>query len=184
MRLPIATPRLQLFFSMVLFYAGITIRYGGLLFFGIGIAAVIFTIAPSKDIAGAMNAVFLQRLVILEAIGTVLYCIGIILFMAGKKNSLVSLIPLLLALATLGLLGWYGIVIMNEMEALREQISSFQNPLPTDTTALERFRILHKQYSSGVGIALALGMILSLWQTFVFGAHIRLSTETQEHRNN
>ncbi|MCS6808124.1 MAG: DUF4149 domain-containing protein, partial [Bacteroidota bacterium] len=53
-------------------YLGLTLWLGALIFFGIGVAPVVFTALPSKDLAGSLNGIILHRLNMIELAGATL----------------------------------------------------------------------------------------------------------------
>ena len=156
-----------LLFSMLCFYAGCIIWFGSLIFFGIGVASVIFKILPSKDLAGALNSVILHRLNMLELAGATLIGTGIAL-VASRLGKQELRTPALLLVLMLAALSVYTLVITAEMNTLRTQINSFDAPSTASLELIQRFRGLHKWYSRLVSGNIMLGLLLFVLQTRLY----------------
>lgn len=154
----------KLMVAMLFVYAGMTLWLGSLTFFGIGVAPVIFKTLPSKDLAGALNAVILHRLNMMELSGAVMLGVGCALLfaMSRDKKILVSIAVLVLMV---GLWCVYALVLTPQMNDLRAQINSFDEPLTTSLPFVQTFRGYHVWYSRLVGANMIAGLILLVWQT-------------------
>jgi drug/metabolite transporter (DMT)-like permease len=157
----------MMLFSMLCFYAGCIVWFGSLMFFGIGVASVIFKILPSKDLAGALNGVILHRLNMLELAGATLIGIGIALVASRVGGRDIRTSALLLVLM-LGALCAYALVITAEMNTLRAQINSFDAPSTASLALVQKFRTLHQWYSRLVSGNIMLGLLLFVLQTRLY----------------
>jgi Domain of unknown function (DUF4149) len=153
--------------SMLCFYAGCIVWFGSLVFFGIGVASVIFKILPSKDLAGALNSVILHRLNMLELAGATLIGTGIVL-VASQVGRRELRTPALLLLLMLVALCAYALVITAEMNTLRTQITSFDTPSAASLVLIQKFRTLHQWYSRLVSGNIVLGLLLFVLQTRLY----------------
>lgn len=153
------------FLSPSLFFFGFAIWFGAFVFFGMGVAPVLFT-ELSREAAGQVNSTILIRLNILEFTGAFFLLTGLGLYVyqhRGLRNS----IPLYLVLAALGLTLYYALSIGPEMRDLREAI------LRTDAASAvgglqARFDDLHSLYTSLAGTSLGILFIAFVWQVFNF----------------
>jgi hypothetical protein len=152
-----------LFSSMICFFAGLVLWLGSLLFFGIGVAMIIFKILPTKDLAGTLNAAILHRLNMMELIGVTLIGTSIALLWqrVGKR---VLMLPLGILLAMVCLWCVYALGITSEMNALRSLINSFDAPSTASLPLIQQFRGLHGWYSRCVSANIVLGTALFLLQ--------------------
>lgn len=152
---------------MLCFYAGLMLWLGSLAFFGIGVAPVIFKTLPSKDLAGALNAVILHRLNMVEIVGAAFLAVSFALLL-GQSRDKRAFVPLVLW--GVMLLGWcvYALVLTPQMNALRAQISSFDTPDAASQLLVLTFRGYHQWYSRLVGANVLVGLVLLVWQTWRF----------------
>jgi hypothetical protein len=157
----------NLTYSMLLFYMGIALWLGGLIFFGFGVASVLFSSLPSRDIAGAVNRAILSRLTILEYIGGGFIFAGI--FIRNKREKGVAWkFPFVVIGVMLTLLVVYSLIIGSQMNSLVASISSFDRPQPQDQDFIAGFGSLHHLYSLLVKLNLMLGFLLFVWQTLLY----------------
>ena len=153
--------------SMLLFYFGVALWLGGLMFFGFGVAGTLFTSLPSRDIAGAVNRAILSRLTILEYLGGC-FIIGGLLIHNRKEKGIVWKLPFIMIGIMLTLLVVYSIIIGSQMNTLVSDISSFDHPQEQDKDLIAGFTSLHHLYSSLVKLNLFLGFVLFVWQTLLY----------------
>ena len=150
--------------SALLFYFGMILWLGSLAFFGVGVAPVIFKTLPSKDLAGALNAVILHRLNMLELAGAV--CVGISFTLsASHREKKYVAVQLALLVVMIGLWGIYTYILTPQMNALRGQINSFDTPDMASMVLVQTFRGYHQWYSRLVGANMLLGSSLLVLQT-------------------
>lgn len=157
----------KLFIAMLCVYAGLILWLGCLAFFGIGVAPVIFKTLPSKDLAGALNAVILHRLNMIELAGATGIGIGLaILFTVSRDKALFASLTLLGVMLTLWCV--YALVLTPQMNTLRGQINSFDVPDSASLPFVQTFRGYHQWYSRLVGTNMFAGLALLVWQTRQF----------------
>jgi hypothetical protein len=162
----------KLVLAMLCIYAGITLWLGSLAFFGIGVAPVIFKTLPSKDLAGALNAVILHRLNMLELVGAAFIGIGFVLLFAAHRDKKL-LVPIAILVVMVALWCVYALVLTPQMNALRGQINSFDAPDAASLPLVQTFRGYHQWYSRLVGANILAGLALLVWQTRQFVALAR-----------
>ncbi|MBI3258469.1 MAG: DUF4149 domain-containing protein [Ignavibacteriae bacterium] len=153
--------------SMLLFYLGIALWLGGLIFFGFGVASTLFSTLPSRDIAGTVNRIILSRLTILEYVGGC-FIIGALLLHNRQEKGFVWKLPFIIIGVMVTLLVVYSLIIGSQMNSLVLSISSFDHPHPKDQDSIAGFTSLHHLYSSLVKLNLGLGFILFIWQTLLY----------------
>lgn len=149
---------------MLCVYAGMTLWLGSLAFFGIGVAPVIFKTLPSKDLAGALNAVILHRLNMMELLGALMVGVGVALLFSVSRDKKILVSIAVLSLMV-GLWCVYALILTPQMNDLRTQINSFDAPLTTSLPFVQTFRGYHVWYSRLVGANMVAGLILLVWQT-------------------
>ncbi|MBS1538517.1 MAG: DUF4149 domain-containing protein [Bacteroidetes bacterium] len=154
-------------FSMFLFYIGIALWIGSLVFFGFGVASVLFSSISSRDVAGAVNRAILSRLTIVEFVGGGIILGGLLLRNQQEKGFVWKL-PIVIIGIMLTLLIVYSMVIGSQMSSLVSTISSFDNPKAQDVELIAGFTSLHHLYSFLVKINLLLGFVLFVWQTLLY----------------
>ena len=167
MTAPLSKPDKTLLFSMLSFTLGCAMWLGSLVFFGIGVAPILFKILPSKDLAGAVNAVILHRLNMLELAGATLIGVGIVLvWQRLAKRDRIVLVGILVGM----LLIWcaYALVITAEMNTLRAAINSFDAPSTASLESVKAFRGLHSWYSRLVGANMLAAIVLIVVQTRLY----------------
>ncbi len=157
----------MLTYSMLLFYMGIALWVGSLIFFGFGVAGTLFTSLPSRDIAGALNRAILSRLTILEFVGGGFIAGGILLH-NRKEKGIAWKFPFIIIGIMLTLLVVYSLIIGSQMNSLIAAISSFDHPQPNDRESIAGFTSLHHLCSTLVKLNLMLGFILFVWQTLLY----------------
>lgn len=152
---------------MLCFSAGVTVWLGSLIFFGIGVAMIIFKVLPTKDLAGTLNAVILHRLNMMELVGATLIGTSIaLLWQRVEKRVLVISLGILLVMICLWCV--YALGLTAEMNTLRAQINSFDAPLATAQPLIQQFRGLHGWYSRCVSANILLGFVLFVFQTRLY----------------
>ncbi|MFY8001063.1 MAG: DUF4149 domain-containing protein [Candidatus Kapaibacteriota bacterium] len=160
------TPR-TLFAAALLFYFGMIVWLGSLAFFGIGVAPVIFKTLPSKDLAGALNAVILHRLNMVELAGAA--CVGVSFALGASYHERKYVVTQLALLGVMiGLWGVYAYILTPQMNNLRGQINSFDTPDAASLLLVQTFRSYHQWYSRLVGANMLLGASLLVLQTRYF----------------
>ena len=129
-----------------IFFLGIIIFAGSLIMFALGIAPAMFSVLPTKDLAGMANQAVLKRMTFIQA--------GGLLFMAGGlftlqrwanqtvQKSMWFVLGLIVVLFVL-----YAIVIQQTMFGISAGIPTFDNTPKAFEHALEQFRSLHRLYS-------------------------------------
>lgn len=153
----------SLFFSMLSFFAGMIVWLGSLIFFGIGVAMIIFKVLPTKDLAGMLNAAILHRLNMLELLGATLIGISIVLlWQRSTKQEIMRSVGILILMMVF----WcgYALILTSEMNTLRSQINSFDAPSVASLPLVQQFRSLHVWYSRLVSGNILFGMILFVLQ--------------------
>jgi hypothetical protein len=155
------------FASMLIFYCGIILWLGGIAFFGFGVAPQVFTLSPSRDIAGLLNRAFLHRLNIIEFASVAMLIGGIFLYNFRFKT-LLHRIPLFMAIVAATLLCIYAFVISPAMNEILLKVHSVETGF--DPTLKAQFDSYHKIYSSLVKINLFLLFLLFILQTFLYVA--------------
>jgi hypothetical protein len=160
-------PQRTLLASMLLCYAGLIVWLGGLLFFGVGVAMIIFKQLPSKDLAGALNAVILHRLNMMELAGAVLLGVSLVLLVSNVGLQRLR-VPIGILCAMLVLWIIYAFSLTSAMNSLRLSINSFDTPRGASLALVEQFRGLHSWYSRLVSANMVLGIVLFVLQTRLF----------------
>jgi len=154
-------------FSMLLFYLGIALWLGGLIFFGFGVAGTLFSSIPSRDIAGAVNRAILSRLIIVEYVGGI-GILGGILLLNQKEKGFIWKFPIVIIGIMLTLLVVYSLIIGSQMNSMVSTIGSFDHPLSQDVELIAGFTSLHRFYSLFVKLNLRLGFVLFVCQTLLY----------------
>ncbi len=153
------------FFSSSLFYFGFAIWFGAFVFFGMGVAPVLFT-ELSREAAGQVNSTILIRLNILEFAGAFCMLSGLALFVF-RYRGLRNLMPLFLLVIALGITSYYALSIGPEMRELREAILH-TDAVETVAGLQTRFDDLHALYTALAGTSLGIVFIVFVWQVFNF----------------
>ncbi len=147
----------------LLFTLGAMLWLGSLLFFGVGVAMIIFKILPTKDLAGTLNAAILHRLNMMELVGAASMGISfVLLWQRAAKRDIMSLVGILCVM----LLCWcaYALGITSEMNILRANINSFDAPTEAAKELITRFRGYHVWYSRLVSVNIVFGFGLVVLQ--------------------
>jgi len=176
-------PARTTFAAMLLFYGGMMLWLGSIVFFGVGVASVVFQHLPSKDLAGNLNGIILQRLNVLEMVGAVLACSGVLLWNTTQAMALQRwkmLVPVAVVLLMAANLMVYAQYITPAMQTLKSHIRSFDAPAPSDAPLLSEFRSWHVVYSRLVGINIVLGLGAFVWQTWLLSRCIAQSMHSVE----
>ncbi len=153
------------FFSPSLFYFGFAMWFGAFLFFGMGVAPVLFT-ELSREAAGQVNSTILIRLNILEFAGAFCMLTGLSLFVF-RNRGLRNLMPFYLLVIALGITSYYALSIGPEMRDLREVILQ-TDAVETVAELQTRFDDLHALYTALAGTSLGIIFIAFVWQVFNF----------------
>jgi len=145
-----------------LLLCGIAIFVGSLIMFGYCVAPTLFTILPTKDLAGMVNQAILIKFRILQGISILIMLGGFIIcknkFIIKERNIHIAFISFIMILFL-----FYGIYIHNTMFTLAQSITSFDTILENEKGLIEQFRHYHKYYSSTALIAACLGLGLTLY---------------------
>jgi hypothetical protein len=167
-----------LLISMLLCYAGLILWLGSLVFFGVGVAMIIFKQLPSKDLAGALNAVILHRLNMLELVGATFLGVSLALLVSpvGVRRLRV---PLALLLVMLAMWGAYALGLTSAMNTLRASINSFDAPSAASLPLMQDFRGLHGWYSRLVSGNMLLALVLFVLQTQLYITLARSTPDRQ-----
>ncbi len=134
--------------------AGSGVWLGALVLLGVGVAPVLFRLLP-RDLAGAVNAVILHRLNLVEAVSAGLIVLGLAVRWIGGDRSRRWMIDAALAVGLIGLLAVYAGLWAPELNGLRAL-------LDTSAAAKARFDTLHHGYTKlvGVNVFLSLGLLV------------------------
>jgi hypothetical protein len=145
-----------------LLICGIAIFVGSLIMFGYCVAPTLFTILPTKDLAGMVNQAILVKFRILQGISILMMLGGFIIcknkFIPKERNIHIAFISVIMILFL-----FYGIYIHNTMFTLAQSITSFDSILEHEKALIQQFRQYHRYYSATVLIAASLGLGLILY---------------------
>lgn len=132
--------------TLLLLSLGISI--GAILFFGLGVAGVLFDqeLISGRTLSGAINARVLQRLMVLLSASAVISAgCAVPLFTLKKRSlSIVTLISVSLLLA--GAL-YLSLVLFPEADEMRRAIGSFDPVIPTKSAIYSEFQTAHSRFS-------------------------------------
>lgn len=144
------------------------ILVGSLLFFGSGVAGVIFRegLLPSRTLAGGVNGAIIHRLAVMQGIVAVLAFLSLAtLALTNPRGT--SRIAAVAALFALAGAVYSGVILLPEISSLRFEIADFDHILESKKAAHERFGELHSRYTMIAMIQLATGglalILHSLW---------------------
>jgi len=174
---------------MLLFYGGMMLWLGSIVFFGVGVASVVFKHLPSKDLAGHLNGIILQRLNVLEMVGAAMAFAAVLLWNTtqAKAQQQRQRWKMLVPVAVLLLMGlnllFYAQYITPTMQTLKSHIHSFDAPAPSDAPLLAEFRSWHVVYSRLVGVNILLGLGAFVWQTWLLSRFIVSNTASKTANN-
>ncbi|MCB0711724.1 MAG: DUF4149 domain-containing protein [Ignavibacteriae bacterium] len=144
------------------------ILVGSLLFFGTGVASVIFRdgLLPSRTLAGVVNGAIIHRLAVTQGLVATIavLSLGYLALVTPRSTSRVATgFALVSLLCTL----YAGLILLPEISQLRFEIADFDHILEAKKGAHERFGVLHSRYTFVAMIQLlsgTLALILhSLW---------------------
>ncbi len=155
----------HLLWTSLFFYIGCCIFIGATLFFGFGVAAPLFQNIPSRDLAGIVNRVILNKLILTQGIGLSIILIGLLMSLRYFNTFWHQFIHVLYVL-TVVLYCIYAFGISPQMNILVQQIYSFDTPKPNDIPLIEMFRTYHKWYSALVSLSIFTSLSTFVWQTF------------------
>jgi len=149
---------------------------GSLVFFGAGVASIVFSpgLLPDRTTAGALNSAILGRLGIVEIVCGVLLLAGA-LYMAVRGRTWMNWVVLLLGIAMLGTAAYYTNILYPQMDALRLSIGNFDHISSEKMALKEAFDQGHVLYSSLVKGVLLAGIVSLILHTIylVRGANPR-----------
>jgi hypothetical protein len=142
--------RLQRFSAITgsfLIILGSILFTGSLIMFGFSVAGTLFTLLPSKDMAGMLNRAILHKMTILQGAGLILLSAGLILSRAIYAVKAFRLSLILITIQAI-LFAVYAVYIQSQMNNLAMQINSFDAPALQSVQLINTFRSYHKFYSS------------------------------------
>ncbi|MGE3800735.1 MAG: DUF4149 domain-containing protein [Candidatus Kapaibacterium sp.] len=144
------------------------ILVGSLLFFGTGVASVIFRdgLLPSRTLAGVVNGAIIHRLTVTQGLVATIAVLSLgYLALVTPRGT--SRIAAGFALVTLLCTLYAGLILLPEISQLRFEIADFDHILEAKKTAHERFGVLHSRYTFVAMVQLLSGTIAlilhSLW---------------------
>lgn len=148
----------------------LAVLVGAVLFFGAGVASVLFQpgLLPGRTLAGAANAMVLHRLNVVTGVcaAIVPLTLGYLAFSAPRAASRIAFgVSIVLLIVVL----YLGLNLFPEVNALRLEIGDFDHVLAAKEPLQERFRDLHVLYSrlmqgvlfAGVGLLITHVAILA-----------------------
>ena len=145
-----------------LLMCGIAIFVGSLIMFGYCVAPTLFTILPTKDLAGMVNQAILVKFRILQGISILMMLGGFTIcknkIIPKERNIHIAFISVIMILFL-----FYGIYIHNTMFTLAQSITSFDTILEDEKALIQQFRQYHRYYSATALIAASLGLGLILY---------------------
>ncbi len=150
----------------VLIFLALSVWIGSILFFGAGVASVLFQegMLPGRTMAGAVNTAILKRLGMFElSAGVVL--VGGFLYTAFRYKQWMNWVTLGLSILMLGTAFYYTTVLFPKMNAMREEIGDFDH-IPAEKMAVkEEFDKGHEMYSSLAKGVFFGGIVVLMLQT-------------------
>lgn len=153
----------------IVIYLALALWIGSLVFFGAGVAALLFQpeMLPSRTLAGAVNSAILGRLGKIEIVAGVLL-VGGTFYTAFRYRHLLNWIVLAISAAMLVTAAYYTTTLYPKMDALRVEIGDFDH-VPSEKFALrEEFDRGHETYSSLVKGVLGAGVLVLVLHTIAF----------------
>jgi Domain of unknown function (DUF4149) len=153
----------------IVVYLALAIWIGSLVFFGAGVASLLFQpdMLPSRTLAGAVNSAILGRLGKIEIVAGVLL-VGGTFYTAVRYKHLLNWAVLVLSAAMLVTAAYYTSTLYPKMDTLRVEIGDFDR-LPAEKAALrEQFDQGHATYSALVKGVLATGVLVLVLHTIAF----------------
>lgn len=150
----------------VVILLALAVWIGSLVFFGAGVASVVFSpgLLPDRTTAGALNSAILGRLGIIEMICGTLLLAGS-LYMAVRGRSWMNWVVLLLGIAMVGTAAYYTNVLYPQMDALRLSIGNFDHISGEKMGLKEAFDQGHVLYSTLVKGVLLAGIVAFVLHT-------------------
>ncbi|MDB5036209.1 MAG: hypothetical protein JWQ98_3450 [Chlorobi bacterium] len=159
----------------VVIYLSLAVWIGGLVFFGAGVASLVFQqgILPNHTMAGAVNSAILGRLKDIEIVAGVLL-LGGTFYTAFRYRHWLNWAVLLLSLGMLGTAGYYSSILYPKMESLRVAIGDFDN-IPAEKMEMKaEFDRGHILYSTLVKGVLGGGVLVLILHTVAFVRYTEL----------
>jgi hypothetical protein len=163
----------------VIIYLALAVWIGSLVFFGAGVASVLFQpeLNLGRTLAGAINTMILRRLGMIELAAGVLL-VGGTFYTAFRYKHVLNWVVLVISVAMLGTAFYYTNVLYPKMETVRVAIGDFDN-VPVEKMELKaEFDQGHKRYSTLVKGVLAGGILVLILHTVAFVRY----TEMHEDR--
>ncbi|MBS1910409.1 MAG: DUF4149 domain-containing protein [Bacteroidetes bacterium] len=160
----------------IIVYLALAVWIGSLVFFGAGVASVLFQpgMLPGKTMAGAINSVILGRLGTIEIIAGVLL-VGGTLYTAARYKHLLNWFVLLLASGMLATAVYYTGTLYPRMDMLRTEIGDFDH-VPAEKMLLKaQFDDGHRLYSLLVQCVLGAGVVVLVLHTAAMVRYTELS---------
>ena len=157
------------YFLNVVVYLALAMWIGGLVFFGAGVASLLFQpgVLPNHTMAGAVNSAILGRLNYIE-MGAGVLLMGGVFYTAIRYRQWMNWLSLVIVIAMVGTAAYYTGTLYPKMEALRVSIGDFDN-LPAEKMVLkEEFDKGHKLYSALAKGVLAGGVLVLILHTVGF----------------
>lgn len=159
----------------VVVYLALAVWIGSIVFFGAGVASVVFQpdLLPSRTLAGVVNSAILGRLGRIEIIAGVLL-VGGTLYTAAHYKRWLNWGVFLIAVAMLGATAYTNSTLYPKMDGLRVAIGNFDH-IPAEKEPLKaEFDRGHKLYSNiEKGILLG-GVLVLILHTVAFVRHTEL----------
>ncbi len=150
----------------IIVYLALAIWIGSLVFFGAGVAAVLFQpdMLPGRTMAGAVNSVILGKLGKIEIIAGVLL-VGGTLYTAARYKHLLNWVVLLLSAGMLATAIYYTGTLFPRIDAIRVAVGDFDH-VPAEKMVLKaEFDRGHEQYSMLVKGVLGAGLLVLVLHT-------------------
>jgi hypothetical protein len=162
----------------VLIYLALAVWIGSLVFFGAGVASVLFQpqLNLGRTLAGAINSVMLRRLQMIElAAGVVL--LGGTFYAAFRYKHWLNWIVLGISALMLATSIYYTVILFPKMDGLRAAIGNFDN-VPAEKMELKnQFDRGHQLYSTLVKGVLLGGVLVLVLHTVAFVRYTELHAE-------
>ncbi|MEO5930200.1 MAG: DUF4149 domain-containing protein [Candidatus Kapaibacterium sp.] len=159
----------------VVIYLSLAVWIGSLVFFGAGVASLVFQsgMLPDHTMAGELNSAILDRLRHIEIVAGVLL-LGGTFYTAFRYRHWLNWLVLVIALGMLGTAGYYSSVLYPKMEGLRKTIGNFDN-IPAEKMELKaEFDRGHVLYSTLVKGVLGGGVLVLILHTIAFVRYTEL----------
>ncbi len=150
----------------ILMYLSLSVLIGGTLFFGAGVAAVLFEpgLLPSRTLAGAVNSAVLHRLGLFSLGSCVVLALGAV-YIAWRYGQWMNWIVLGLSVAMVIAVAYTSWILFPRMDTLRTSIGSF-DPVPVEKAELhQQFQEGHVLYSNIMRGVLLSGVVVLMLHT-------------------